>query len=179
MTPGGGSGDGVSPHLSGPESCAEGDHTLKAKKTGRMRVASLGLCLGIDALQCHFIQASAYFLFTPERFPIPGAPGDSSGELPGNYSTSPARAWGGGSRLIWAVDYPGTWTSKQLVSSRRGCSCALLPADAHTQRRPDLPLLFQPSVRCVSTESQWGNRRPRLAAPWQCVQHYYDGCKNS
>ena len=151
----------------------------KQRKRGECMWASLGLCLGIDALQYRFIQASAYFLFTPERFPIPGAPGDSSGELPGNYSNSPARAWGGGSRLIWAVDYPGTWTSKQLVSSRRGCSCALLPADAHTQRRPDLPLLFQPSVRCVSTESQWDNRRPRLAAPWQCVQHYYDGCKNS
>ena len=139
----------------------------------------LHLCLGINALQYRFTQACAYSLFTPARFPIRGAPGDSSGELPGNYSNSPARAWGGGSRLIWAVDYPGTWTSKQLVSSRRGCSCALLPADAHTQRRPDLPLLFQPSVRCVSTESQWDNRRPRLAAPWQCVQHYYDGCKNS
>ena len=80
--------------------------------------ASLDLCLGINALQYHFIEACAYSLFTPARFPIPGTPGDSSGGLSGNYSNSPARAWQEGSRFTWATDCRAHGSGKKPKGSR-------------------------------------------------------------
>ena len=52
-------------------------------------------------------------LFTPERFTLPGAPGDLSGGLPGHYSNSPAWAWEE-RRQVYLVDWlQGTWIRQE------------------------------------------------------------------
>ena len=101
------------------------------------------LCLGINALQYHFIQASAYFLFIPEWFPIPGAPGDSSGEIPGNYSNSPAWALGRREQV-----YLGNWLSRHMDQQKANEQQVRLqwwspssrpPYSAETRPTPPLP----------------------------------------
>ena len=89
----------------------------------------------------------------------------TSGELPGNYSNSPARAWQEGSRFIWAIDCRAHGSGKSQWAAGEVAAVLSFQQSIRTQQRPDLPLVFQPSVWCVFIAPQQDNKRLRLPAP--------------
>ena len=141
-----------------------GETTNKAKKKGRILRASL-------MFRNEYFTVFALYrpvpvcLFTPMKFTVPGAPGDSSGVclviIPFSSTSMAGREAGSPGELIagHTDQAKGQWATGEVAA------VISFQSTVPTQQRPDLPLISQPCAWCVFSTPQWNKKGPSLPEP--------------
>ena len=84
-------------------------------------------------------------LFTPTRFTLPGAPGDSSVVYLGITQIHQHEHGGKGGRFTWWTECRAHGSDKNPVGSRWGCCCVCLPVNRPSSAETRLALISQPT----------------------------------
>ena len=92
--------------------CGETPHTKLRKREEHVRASLVFRNEYFSVFTLH--RPVPVCLFTPARFPLPGAPGDSSDGLPGNYSSMSMGRRGAG---IWWIDCRACGSGKKPAGS--------------------------------------------------------------
>ena len=119
--------------------CGETPHTKLRKREEHVRASLVFRNEYFSVFTLH--RPVPVCLFTPARFPLPGAPGDSSGELPGNYSSMSMGRRGAG---IWWIDCRACGSGKKSVESGEVAAVTSFRStvySAETRPAPRLPAL--------------------------------------
>ena len=130
----------------GPESCAEGDHTLEVKEKGRTHVSFTWLVFRNRCFTVSIYTELCLFPLYPWAVPHPWGSWRPLRWATWQLFQFTSKSMGRRGQVYLGNWLQGTWISKKPLSSRWGCNCVLLPVDIHThwaETRPAPPLPVQ------------------------------------
>ena len=102
--------------------------------------------------------------FTPVRFPMPGAPGDSSGELPGHFPIYQQEPGKKGAGLSGQLIAGHMGQAKSQWAAGEGVAMLSFQQTVHAQQRPDPTLVSSPASSVIS-QHRSGTKEPGTPAP--------------
>ena len=139
--------------------CGETPHTQLRKREEHVRASLVFRNEYFSVFTLHRLVPVCFF--TPARFTLPGAPGDSSGGLPGNYSSMSMGRRGAG---IWWIDCRARGSGKKPVGSGEVAAVTSFRSTVLLSRDQTCPSSSSPASGVFSAPQQ-DKKGPSLPEP--------------